>query len=131
MVEAAMDDVGFGEAVGSGNVERDVDAADFEVAPDVLPEIGELECGTGGVGEALARLVAITAEVEDETADGISRVHAIVDDRIPVGIALHRLVLTKGFQKVGEVLLGDVLGDDGFAKRDENRMRRISVVAGV
>src|SRR5260370_4469255 len=131
VVEAALYEVGFGKAVRRGDIERNVNAALFEVARDVLPEIGELQCSAGGVGELLALLITIAAEIENEAADGIRGIDAIVQDRVPSGITLHRLVLAKGFEQVGEGLLGDFFGDDGLAQRDEDRMRRMPGIAGV
>src|ERR1700746_3852231 len=52
-VEAARHDVGFGKAVGRGDIERNINATLFEVARDILPEIGQLQCGAGGVGKLL------------------------------------------------------------------------------
>src|ERR1700751_3165200 len=42
VAEATIFDVGFRDAVCGGNVERNVEGALLEVAPDVLPEIREL-----------------------------------------------------------------------------------------
>ncbi len=105
------------------DVERDVDAAFFEIARNVLPEIGELERGAGGVGEALAFGVAIAAEIENEAADGIRGVDAVVDDGVPIGVALYELILAEGLEQIGEGLLGNVLGENGLAKSDEDGMR--------
>src|SRR5712664_1807777 len=71
VVEAALHDVGFGKAVRRGDVERNVNTAFFEVARDVLPEIGELQCSAGGVGKLLALLITIAAEIENEAADWV------------------------------------------------------------
>ena len=114
------DDVGFGDFVRGGDVERDVDAAFFEIARDVLPEIGELERGAGRVGEMLAFGVAIAAEIENEAADGIRGVDAVVDDGVPIFVAFYELILAKGFEQVGEGLLRNVLREHGFAKGDED-----------
>ncbi len=103
-----------------GDVERDVDAAFFEIARDVLPEIRELERGAGAVGEMLAFGVAIAAEIENEAADGIRGIDAVVDDGVPIFIALYELILAEGFEQVGEGLLRNVLRKNGFTKGDED-----------
>jgi hypothetical protein len=54
LAEAATDDVVFADAVMSGCVERDVNAAFLQVAGNVLPEIRKLQRGAGGVGKLLA-----------------------------------------------------------------------------
>src|SRR6266404_6612794 len=131
VVEAALYEVGFGKAVRRGDIERNVNAALFEVARDVLPEIGELQCSAGGVGELLALLITIAAEIENEAADWACRIDAIIQDRVPSGIPLDRLILAKGFEQVGEGLLGNFFGGDGLAQRDEDRMRRMPGIAGV
>src|SRR5580704_5389321 len=129
--EILSNDVGLGDFMRGRDIERDVDAALFEVARDVLPEIGELERGAGGIGEMLTFGVAIAAEVENETADGICGVDAVVDDYVPVGIALDGLVLAERFQQVGEGLLRNVFRDDGLTQCDEDGVLRMTVVAGV
>jgi len=45
----AADDFIFRDAVRCGYVERDIDAALFKVARNILPEISELERSAGGV----------------------------------------------------------------------------------
>src|SRR5579859_6264917 len=131
VAEILSNDVGFGDFMRGGDVERDVDAAFLEVARDVLPKISELERGAGGVGKMLAFGVAIAAEIENETADGIRGVDAVVDDGVPVGIALDGLVLAEGLQQVGEGLLRNVFRDDGLTQCDENRVPGLVVIAGV
>lgn len=128
-VETAFDDIGFHEAVGCGDIERNIDAAFFEVAIDVLPKIGELESGAGGVRQRLALFVAIAAKIEDEAADGIRGKNAVADHGVPSRITLDGLVLAEGAQEIGEGLFGNILGRYGLAQREEDGMRRAAVVA--
>jgi hypothetical protein len=128
IVEAVLDDVGLGQAVRGGGIERNVDAALFEVPSDVLPEIGELQCSASGVGKALALVVTIAAQIEDEAPDRIGGIEAIIQHRIPSGTALYGLILAKGLEQIGKRLPGNILGDDGFAQRDEDGMRRLPFV---
>src|SRR2546429_3862232 len=79
LVKAALHDVALGETVVSSNVKRNVDAALFKVARDVLPEVGKLQGGAGRVGKALALLVTIAAEIrsEEHTSELQSRLHLV------------------------------------------------------
>ncbi len=76
-------DIGFGQTVFRQGIQRDIEAALFEVARNVLPEIRQLQRGASVIGELLPRFVAIVAEIKNEAADGIRRVHAIVEQRNP------------------------------------------------
>ena len=96
-----------------------------------MPEIGELQSRAGGVGEALALVVAIAAEIEDKTADGIGGIDAVVQDGIPSCVALDGLILPKSPQQIGKRLLWDFFRDDGVTKGDEYGMRWISLEARV
>src|SRR6266851_1906621 len=101
----------------------------FDVARNILPEIGELKRGASGVGKTLALFVTIAAKIEDQASDGIGGIDAIIQHRIPSGIALYGLVLAKGLEQIGKGLLGNILCDDGFAQRDEDGVRRAPFVA--
>ena len=80
------------------DIERDVNAAFFQVAGNVLPEIGKLKCGAGRVRETLALAIAIAAKIKDEPADWIRGIEAVADHLVPGLIALGRLILTESFQ---------------------------------
>ncbi len=110
-----MDDVDFGDAVTRSNVEWYVDTTLIEVAPNVLPEIGELERRAGGIGKALTFRIAIAAEIQQQMTDGIRGVDAIVQNRGPIGVALDGLVLAKRFEEIGERLAKDVFGESRLA----------------
>src|SRR5579859_1887293 len=131
IVEAAFDDVGFAEAVSSGNVERDIYAALFEVARNVLPEIGELQSSTSGVGHGLTLFVTVAAKKKNEATDGICGIDAIADHRIPRGVAFDGLVLAERSQQIGKGLPGNIFSDYGFAQSDEDGMRRAARVTGI
>src|SRR5579872_3402052 len=115
--------------MGSGDVERDVNAALLEVARHVLPEIGQLECGARSVGHRLAFFVTIATKIKDQTPDGIRGIDAIADHGIPRRIALDVLILAEGSQQIGKGLLGNVFCNYRFAKRDENGMGWAAIVA--
>ena len=75
--------------------------------------------------------VAISANVEDQAADGIRGVDAVIEHGFPGGIALDDLVLAEGFEQIGEGLLRNIFGKNCFAESDEDGMRGAAVVAGV
>src|SRR5260370_3099232 len=111
IVEAALHDFSFGHAVRRCNIQRNVDAAFFQVARDVLPEIGELQCSAGGVGKTLALLVTIPAEIEDEASDGICGIDAILKDTIPGRESLYGLFLSKPFHPITKSPLRQIFTD--------------------
>jgi hypothetical protein len=108
-------------------IEWNINATFFEVSRNVLPEIRELQGGTSVVGEFLPRFVSIATEVKNEPADRIRRVNAIVDQGIPVRIAVHRLVLAEGTQQIGEGLGRNILCADSFAQGDQDGMSRPAI----
>src|SRR5579862_2888951 len=99
-------------------IQWNINTTFFEVARNILPEIRELQGGTSVVGEFLPRFVAITTEIKNEPADWIRRVHTIVNQGIPVRIAVHCLVLAEGTQQIGERPGRNVLCADRFAQGD-------------
>ena len=137
-------ELGSGDAVGDdlvGHAEaahvflRDIDSALEVVDADVLPEVGELQAGAGCVGKfeiLFSRLGGhFSAGVEHQAADGIGRVAAVVDHAVHGFVARNTLVLAKSDEQIGERLLGNGAGADGFRKRDEDWMARAALVAGV
>ena len=79
----------------------------------------------------LTLLIAITAQIKDEAADGIRGVKAVADHRVPSLIALRSLILPESFQQIGERLLGNIFIEDGLAQRYENRMRRLAFITKI
>ena len=122
--KAALFNIGKLEAVLAQRIERNVNAALLEISRDVLPEIGELQSGAGGVREALALRVAITAQIEHQAADGVRRIAAIAKHAVPIGIAVHHLVLAKRGQQIGKRLHGNIEGTNRARERNEDRVRR-------
>src|SRR5215472_16171499 len=94
-VKAALNDVLLAKTLASSSVERNVDAPFFKVARDVLPEICKLQGGAGRVGQALALLVTIAAKIKDQPPDRVGGVNAVAENRVPIGVALGRLILPK------------------------------------
>ena len=88
----------FADAVPGEIVERQIDAALDVIHSDILPEVGKLESGTGVVGELLTLLVPVTAEIQDQAANRIGRIPAVVQHMVESGKASHGLVLPKSGQ---------------------------------
>ena len=136
-------ELGRGDAAGDGLVAhaeaahvvlRHIDAVLGEIDAHILPEVGELQRGAGGVGEAeifFSRSGHFAAGVEHQAADGIGRVAAVAEHVVHGGVARDGLVLAKGDEQIGERLFGNGAGADGFGQRDKDRMARAALVAGV
>jgi len=90
-----------------------------------------LQRGARGIGEFLPRFIAIATEVQHEATDRICGIDAIIENGIPRGIAFVGLIMAECFQQIGEGLVGNVLRNDCFAKRDEDGVRRATFIAGV
>ncbi len=114
-----------------GSIERNVNAADVQVARNILPEVRELQCGASGIGQTLTLLVAVAAEIQDQASHGICRIYAITEDGLPVRITLDGLILTESFQEVRERLPGNIFCDYRLAQRDEHRMGWLAFVASI
>jgi hypothetical protein len=99
-----------------------------QIAADVLPEIRQLQRGAGVVGEALALLVAIPADIEDETPDGIGAAAAIIGELLERIVARDALVLLEGVDQIEERLDGDVMAVDGLVEREVDGAGRIAGV---
>ena len=82
-IEAARHDVVFREAVRRQRFQRNVDAALFQIARHILPEIRELQRRARRVGKLLALGVAIAAQIQHQAADRIRRIAAIIEHVIP------------------------------------------------
>ena len=111
--------------------EGEIDAVFCVVDADILPEIGELEGGTGLVGEGETLGVAIAAGIEDDAADGIRGVAAVAEGIGHGGETGDGLILAEGDEQIGEWLLGDVAGADRFGEGDEDGMTGLAAIAGV
>jgi hypothetical protein len=103
-------------------VERQIDAILGQIDNHVLPEIGELERGAGGIGKLLPRGVAITAQAQHQPAHGIRRVAAVVKHLFEIAIAGDGLILFKGFDQIVERLHRQLMPRGGIPQRHENGM---------
>ena len=72
-----MRQIFLGDGIMPQIFQWNIDSSLGVIHGDVLPEVGQLQCRAGVVGELLSFGVAITAQVEDEMAYGICRIAAI------------------------------------------------------
>ena len=127
----AVRDLVFADIEAAKVFERKIDAALGVVGGYVLPEVGELQRRAGEVGKLLALGIAISAEVEDEMADGIRGILAIGQQVVESFEARDGLILAEGDEQVREFVFGNVELADGFGEGDEYGMSRNAFVAGV
>ena len=85
-----------------------IDTAFLEVGADVLPKICELQRGAGVVGKLLALRITVPAEIEDQMSNRIRRVAAIAEQIFEGLITGDGLVLAKGTEQIGELVLGNI-----------------------
>ena len=86
------------QAIRLGNVQAPV----LRVAAEVLPEVGELQRGTDGVGAGQRIGVADFVKVEQEPADRVGRAATVVEQRRAIGVADRRHVLREGVEQIAE-----------------------------
>ena len=107
-------------------VERNIDAALFQIARNILPEVCELQRRTGKVREFLTFGVAIATKVKHKMPDGIRGIDAIIEHVVPGSIAADSLVLAKRAEQIRKRLERNVLRENCFPERDQHGMRRRS-----
>ena len=96
----------FTDAMTAQVLQREIDSSLGMVIAYVLPEIGQLQRGTGEIRKGLPIRIAISAEIENEMAHWIRRIAAVAEQIFEGFVARDRLVLAEGFQQVVERLLG-------------------------
>ena len=108
---------------------RQIDAAHFVVACHVLPEIGQLQARADRVRQLrpLARMAL--AQVENQPADRVGRVAAVVGQLGQIVVAADPLILTKGHQKIDERVDRNVKPPDGLRQGDKNRVPDLARIA--
>ena len=131
VAEPARNNVVFAYTVLRGDIQRNIDAAFFKVARNVLPKVGELQRGASCIGQFLALFIAIPTEIEHQAANGIRRIDTVVENGLPGGIALDDLIVPKCLQEISKGLPGNIFCRDCFAKRDKHSVRWMALVAGV
>src|ERR1019366_9289394 len=124
-------DVALADVEAAKIFERKIDTALFVIDADVLPEVGELQCRAGEVGELLALGVAVSAKVEYEMADRIRGIAAIGQHVVESFEACDSLILAEGAEQVGKLVLGNGELAYGLGQSDEDRMSWSAVVTGV
>src|SRR5256884_9240066 len=114
-IKAPFNNVVLGKPVHRSTIERNVYAANVQVARNILPEVRELQRGAGSIGQTLTLLVAVAAEIQDQAPHRICRIQAIAEDSIPIRVALNSLVPAESFQEISKRLSGNILCDDCLA----------------
>lgn len=130
-IVGAGEHVAEGGRVEAGFLAGEVDAVAFEeIALDILPEVGELEGGAGGVGHAGAILIAIKARVdagegEDDASDGIGAPFAVVDEAVPVFVLTDALIVLEGVEEMMEGGWVERMFAGGPSECDEDGMSQL------
>src|SRR5262245_10112603 len=75
-----------------------------QIAPHVLPEVCQLKCAAGDIGQALPLGVTITADVEDKPPDRIGAAPAVVEQLRKSLVSPNALILLEGADQIEEWL---------------------------
>ena len=86
----------------------------------VLPEIGELQCGANGVAAAQRGRIVDAVEVQHEAPDRTRRATAIVQQFSPVGVTVPGRVLCKRTQQVGQQVKWQLMARQYYLERTED-----------
>src|SRR5260370_26471170 len=86
-------------------LERDVDAIFFHIDRHILPEIGELQGSTSGVGQAYTFGVVVTAQPQNEPTYRIGGIAAVVEQLLVGLVARDSLVLHESPNQIGAGLV--------------------------
>ena len=93
--------------------QREIDAVLCEIDRHVLPEIGKLQRGTGGIGKLLPLGIAIAAQIQHQVPHRIRRIAAVAEHIVPILIAGDALILLEGLNQAIERLDGNLKFLDG------------------
>lgn len=108
-------------------IERNVDAAFFEVARHVLPEIRHLQSSARIIGKLLPVGIAIATGIENQSSHWICRIHSIIEHAVPRRVALHTLILPERAQQIAERFLWNIFRANRLAQGSQHRMRRAAL----
>src|SRR5258708_2162481 len=111
--------------------QRQIDASFAEVHGNILPEIGELQCGAGVIRELLALGVTVSAEVEHKMSNRIRGITAVSQNVVKCFKARDCLVLAEGDQQIGKLMLWNIALANRRRERNEDGMLWRSSVTGV
>ena len=131
IVEPAREQIFDRIIVFGKNIERQIHAIFFQIDDHVLPEIGQLQRGAGGVRQFLARRVAIAAQTQHQPADGIRRIAAVLEQLFEILVAGDLLVLLERLDQIVERFLQQIVPRGRVLKRDEHRMLRLARIHGL
>ena len=121
-----------GHAEHAPVLEREVDAAELEIARHVLQEVDELQPGADVVarGDELG-LVVEAQQAEHEAADGVGRVAAVLLQVVPGLVLGDALIHPVRLDQSQERLARKRELVDGRRKRLQHRPRGLARVAGI
>src|SRR5260370_35573595 len=85
-------------------LERDVDAIFFHIDRHILPEIGELQGSTSGVGQAYTFGVVVTAQPQNEPTYRIGGIAAVVEQLLVGLVARDSLARHERRNQIGDGL---------------------------
>ena len=132
LVAPAFADLILGHAEPLHRILREVDAVAVEdVAPHVLPEVGQLQRGAGAIRQPLALLVAVATHIQDEPADRIGAPAAVIDQLIEVIVTIDPLVLFERVDQIQERLNRDLMPPDRSGQCHEQWRLALTRVAGL
>ena len=94
-----------------------------------MAEVGELQAGADGIGEPHVFVVHTTAEVQDDSADGIGGVATVAQQVVEGFVARLPLVLPERGEQIAERIDRDRKRGDRIGERHEHRMPRFAAVA--
>jgi hypothetical protein len=103
----------------------------FEIHDHVLPEIGQLQRRTGGVGKSLPGFVPISAQSQHQAPHRIRGIAAVLKQRLEIAIARHGLILLKRGDQIVKKPPGQLMPPGRIFERHEHGMRRASRVHAV
>src|SRR5439155_17155366 len=95
-------EIGFLRSAGVGELSRHIQSACAPVAPEVLPEVGQLQRGAQRIGRSIERLTLIAGDAEHESPDRIRRSTVVVELLRQRSIASRRGILAERADEIVE-----------------------------
>ena len=114
--------VGFRVAEPLAVFRRQVNAANVEIARDILPEVGKLQPGADAISKKCPLAVVAFAQVKHQVTHGIGGVTAVVEKLVECLVALDALILLESEEQFEERLRRDVKPNDRFVQSNHHGM---------
>ena len=130
LVATPFDDLRLGHAEPLHRIRRQIDAVALQdIAPDILPEIRQLQRAARLIGKQLPTFIAISAEIEHQSPDWIGAAAAIIEDFAECRIAENTLILLECVDEIEKRLGRKIAAADRAGEGDENRRAGAAVEA--